>query len=272
MNDDKAIETEIMKGPRLVSNFEEDDVHIAPGFLSQVDHVKKLSMLNDEQELLLLEILLKERRRLELGERLIDRSLVFLSGGAGVGKSMLISCFYQTFTRLFKSLSVDPCKPTVCIAAFTASAARNVGGTTLHGLFGLSPVYDSLLPISDGSLAKLRDFLGQFRLLNIDEISMVGNFFFNRIDPWLRQIRKAESEFGGLSVICLGDLFQLPLIQDCYVLQQSRRLTKYQFQKNFWQLFKMHELKLLCARRTPNGAVFLIVYVQEIIQLTILKF
>ena len=167
---------------------------------------------------------------------------------------MLILCLYQTSIQRFKSLIADPEKLTVCIAAFTASAAKNVERAPLYALLGLSPFYDSLLPKNDSKLAKLRDFLSPIRILIIDEISRDGNFLFNRVDQSLRQIRHVDVEFGGLNIICVGDLFQLPPIQDCHVFQKSRRLAKNEFQKNLWELFKMHELKLIMPKQIPNGA------------------
>lgn len=60
----------------------------------------------------------------------------FLSGGAGVGKSMLIRAIYQSVIRLYRQNPGPVEESEVFICAYTGKAAHGVGGTTIHSLFG----------------------------------------------------------------------------------------------------------------------------------------
>ena len=91
----------------------ENVLGIMLGCLDQSKHIERLSILNDEQEVFLLELPWAERKRLEFHDRVADQSLFFLSGGANLGKIMLIMCLYQTSISLFKFVLADPEKPTV---------------------------------------------------------------------------------------------------------------------------------------------------------------
>ena len=67
---------------------------------------------------------------------------VFLSGGAGVGKTYLVSVLIEYLKRslLFPGQNVDEC-PSVAVTASTGKAAFNVNGTTLHSAFS-PPIHD----------------------------------------------------------------------------------------------------------------------------------
>ena len=52
------------------------------------------------------------------------------------------------------------------------------------------------------------------KVVLIDEISLVGTNFFKFIDLRLQEIKGNRNPFGGLHVICFGDLYQLPPVRD----------------------------------------------------------
>lgn len=131
---------------------------------------------------------------------------VFLTGRAGTGKT--------TFLKYLREHSTK----NMLVAAPTGVAAINAGGVTLHSLFQL-PLHP-FLPTSGGKQQLLNSIrfnkqrLGLMRkmeLLVIDEISMVRSDLLDAIDTILRSVRRNHgSPFGGVQLLLIGDLYQLP--------------------------------------------------------------
>ena len=144
---------------------------------------------------------------------------IFLTGKAGTGKT--------TFLKYLK----ENCSKNIIVAAPTGVAAINAGGVTLHSLFQLP--FTPFLPTSGSKselLGKLKynrqrvDLLRKMELLVIDEISMVRCDTMDAIDTILRSVRrKHELPFGGVQLLCIGDLYQLPPVakrEEMNILQQ----------------------------------------------------
>jgi len=131
---------------------------------------------------------------------------IFLTGKAGTGKT--------TFLKYLK----ENCSKNIIVAAPTGVAAINAAGVTLHSLFQLP--FTPFLPTPGCRtelLAKLKynkqrqDLLRKMELLVIDEISMVRCDVIDSIDCILRSVRrKHQLPFGGVQILCIGDLYQLP--------------------------------------------------------------
>lgn len=154
---------------------------------------------------------------------------VFLTGKAGTGK-----------TTLLKRIKQQSAKKMVVVAP-TGVAAMNAKGTTINSFFQLPP--GSFFPgdvalqhLQDGfssiqstvnDLSYTNDKLKLFReleLLVIDEVSMVRCDTMDMIDALLRSVRKNSSPFGGLQLLLIGDLFQLPPVtkrEDWSVLSKA---------------------------------------------------
>ena len=137
---------------------------------------------------------------------------IFLTGGAGVGKSHLVRAIVQTATRMFtRNNQIDSRHVLVC--APTGTAAYNVSGYTIHSAL-LIPIeqtkFDDYIPLSNEKLASLKESLGDVKILIIDEISMVGCDMLLTIHRRLCDIMGNEEPFGGISVLAVGDLLQLP--------------------------------------------------------------
>jgi len=123
---------------------------------------------------------------------------VFLTGRAGTGKSTLLS--------LFRHTSRKQC----VILAPTGVAALNVQGQTIHSFFGFPGKF-----ITPADIRIRRDKAVTFRKLEtliIDEVSMVRADIIDCIDYALRMARNINAPFGGVQMIFIGDLFQLPPI------------------------------------------------------------
>lgn len=122
---------------------------------------------------------------------------MLILGQAGTGKS--------TFINYLKSAS----KKRIICACPTAVSALNIGGQTIHSLFQIQP-RDFILPEFLKLKAKPRNILFAADLLIIDEISMVSPDLLDAMDILARQARRNNEPFGGLQVVAIGDLFQLP--------------------------------------------------------------
>jgi len=145
----------------------------------------------------------------------IDPILVFVTGGGG-GKSHLIKTIYHTAVSMFKYSATNPSLPTVLLMAPTGVAAVNVSGTTINTALAIPKHAGiNLPPLPDQKKTLLRLSLSELKLLIIDEISMVSNNRLLHIHQRLQEIFGTSSSkiFAGISVIAVGDLHQLPPIQ-----------------------------------------------------------
>jgi ATP-dependent exoDNAse (exonuclease V) alpha subunit len=124
-------------------------------------------------------------------------SNILILGQAGTGKS--------TFVNYLKSAS----KKRIVCACPTAVSALNIGGQTIHSLFQIQP-RDFIMPELLKLKAKPRNILNATDVLIIDEISMVAPDLLDAIDILARMARHNNAPFGGIQVVAIGDLFQLP--------------------------------------------------------------
>ncbi|XP_062567225.1 uncharacterized protein LOC134229488 [Saccostrea cucullata] len=168
---------------------------------------------------------------------------LFVTGGAGTGKSHLIKAIHYESSRLLSKLKSEPERVPVLLSAFTGTAAFNIGGNTLHHLFALTkflPIpYE---PLREQSLSEMRAKIGDLQILVIDEISMVYKRLLYYIHERLVQIKKCKKPFGGVSVIAVGDFYQLPPVKQ----RKDERLYKENmvYPQDYWlDLFQIAELK-----------------------------
>ncbi len=130
---------------------------------------------------------------------------IFLTGKAGTGKT--------TFLRQIQQESPKR----MVIVAPTGVAAINAGGMTIHSFFQLP--FGPYIPGATIDPARQRRFTSEkirliqsLDLLVIDEISMVRADILDAIDDVLRRYRDRSRPFGGLQLLMIGDLHQLPPI------------------------------------------------------------
>ncbi len=125
-----------------------------------------------------------------------DRN-VFITGRAGTGKSTLLQYFR------------DSTKKNIAVLASTGVAAVNVKGQTIHSFFNFR------VDITPDTAGKIRprgkDLYKKLDAIVIDEISMVRADLLDCVDIFLRRHgRKKARPFGGIQMIFIGDLYQLP--------------------------------------------------------------
>lgn len=174
--------------------------------------------------------------RLELAAHFVNstNSPIFLTGKAGTGKT--------TFLRKLADLT----HKRFVILAPTGIAALHAKGVTIHSQFLLP--FGTFLPTREpeGNFSSNGNFFTQFTLgrrhpLNmarkkvlkavdliiIDEVSMLRADILDAIDYRMRSVkRNFEEPFGGVQVLMIGDLFQLPPIVKDYEWQVLNKFYK----------------------------------------------
>ena len=137
---------------------------------------------------------------------------VFLTGGAGTGKSHLVRTIVQTVNKICR-INKQAEDVHVLVCAPTGAAAYNIAGQTCHSAF-LLPLHkkrdDDYLSLSMEKLSTMKETLGNVKLIVIDEISMVGADTLLTIHRRLCEMKGTQDPFGGISILSVGDLLQLP--------------------------------------------------------------
>lgn len=162
---------------------------------------------------------------------------IFLTGKAGTGK-----------TTLLKKIIQETHKKHVVVAP-TGIAALNAGGVTIHSFFQLP--FGAFLPVdfsnNDAHFGarfqtkrslkkhmrmnqKRRETILSLELLIIDEVSMLRADILDAMDEVLRFIRRNQSPFGGVQVLFIGDLLQLPPV----VKREEENLLKEHYSTHFF--------------------------------------
>ncbi len=128
---------------------------------------------------------------------------IFLTGPAGTGKSYCIN-------ELIDFL--DDVGHPYGKTATTGVAALNIGGTTIHSWAGIGLGDDDGTDLLDkvSSNKKATNRIKGAKLLIIDEISMAKADLVEKIDIVCQFIRNSGAPFGGLQVVFVGDMLQLP--------------------------------------------------------------
>lgn len=126
---------------------------------------------------------------------------VFLTGGAGSGKSFVLRHFMQ---------SQDP--EVLPILASTGAAAVLLGGRTFHSFFGIGIMEGGLQATLDraGKDGRLMKRLRNVEGVIIDEVSMISGEAFFAAEYLCRYARQSDLPWGGLRIIVVGDFAQLP--------------------------------------------------------------
>ena len=165
-------------------------------------------------------------------ERIQSGGNYFITGKSGAGKTTLIKAIVEDM-------------PNVLLCAPTGSAARLIGGFTVHRMFQIPP-YPVIDCAALSPLGRLkRKLLKQVQTVVIDEISMLRGDVLRAVDYRLRQCAKsfedAQKPFGGKNMVFVGDFFQLPPVvnglsngtSDLDTVHEKNGL--YAFQTDSWQ-------------------------------------
>ena len=134
---------------------------------------------------------------------------LFMTGGAGTGKSNGIRAIIEHLERLVSS---GPDKHACIMIGPTGVAAFNVGGLTIHRALGLQIELGKTahqLQLHALALHDMRKLWQGVHTIIIDEISMVSYQILKSVHSRLCEIYGNDEIFGGLNVIAVGDLYQL---------------------------------------------------------------
>ncbi len=154
----------------------------------------------------------KFRHALDLMEN--SKKNIFVTGKAGTGKSTLLDYFRKTTRK------------NIAVLAPTGVAAVNIDGQTIHSFFGFKP---------DITADRVRKFYDEdvYNALDavvIDEISMVRADLLDCVDRSLKLNRNSKKQFGGVQMIFIGDLYQLPPV----VTSKEREIFRSHYKSQYF--------------------------------------
>lgn len=223
-----------------------------------------LRSLNVQQLAIYQQVVNHARSLYQFGDGVVDTSVrplrLFVSGGGGTGKSYLLRAIREYIMRATQNRGCMVCAP-------TGVAAFNVGGRTLHGALAITVDQKNQLP--SGLIAPLQGIRLQEKqqlfqhvdYLIIDEISMVSDLLLSKISMRLNQLKQrdhpvigstaagvaptpaehaeamVQRSFGGISVIVIGDMYQLKPVRGRFAFDPQSLVGAH-----LWSQFTLNEL------------------------------
>ena len=144
-----------------------------------------------------------------------------LSGVGGTGKSFLIKAIHALVSKVWHKKTDS----LLCaVTAPTGLAAFNIGGVTIHRLLQLPIEHEGKTTgywrLERDALKVMCSSLSQLRLLIIDEVSMVSNLNLAYVHLCLDEIFAKDEWFGGMNVLFVGDILQLPPVNGAPVFDR----------------------------------------------------
>ena len=173
----------------------------------------------------------------------LKHSNVFLTGGAGVGKSYITNEVISDYRKRGKQ---------VVSLGSTGVSAVNIGGFTVHSffVFGIASNFDDLAAGDKRAKKRLSDLkkvLKATDLIIIDEISMVSTDLMDMIAYRL-------NNYGYLGkVMFVGDFFQLPPVQKQNGRNDIFGAKLYAFESMAWERFDLMVIELTVMKRTTDA-------------------
>jgi len=167
-------------------------------------------------------------------EKLLNGNNVFLTGGAGVGKTTItreIICHYENEAKKVAKL------------ASTGMAATLIGGQTLHSFLDLGIASDMEDLKTKGKYEiknKVKKLILSMSLIVIDEISMVSDTLFEMIS-----LRLHQAEFNG-TLLVVGDFLQLPPVV------RGSSEVRFAFESSSWNISAFQKIELTDIYRTDD--------------------
>ena len=149
---------------------------------------------------------------------------MFVSGVGGTRKSVLIHVLKRLIHQIWPSSDL-PC----AITAPTGLAAFNVRGMTIHRLFQIPIEHEACYwSLSKASHKVMKSTLMSLKLVIVDEVSMVSSLTFSYMHLRLEEVFGGHDWFGSKSILCCGDLLQLPPVNGSPVFQTVSRKSLFQ--------------------------------------------
>ncbi|WP_294963009.1 AAA family ATPase [Sulfurimonas sp.] len=170
----------------------------------------------------------------EITQKLLSKQNIFLTGGAGVGKTTITREVIEHFEAEAKK---------VAKLASTGMAATLIGGQTLHSFLDLGIASDIKELEINARLEikkKIKKLISSIDLIVIDEISMVSDTILEMI-----QLRLKQSDYKG-TVLVVGDFLQLPPVV------RGSAEVRFAFESDAWNEFEFLKVELTHIYRTDD--------------------
>ena len=167
-------------------------------------------------------------------DKLKQKQNIFLTGGAGVGKTTLTRNIIEAFEEDAKK---------VAKLASTGMAATLIGGQTLHSFLDLGIANNTQELEKNGKFEmkkKIKKLIGSMDLIVIDEISMVSAALFEMI-----ALRLAQAEYKG-ALLVVGDFLQLPPVV------RGAKEVHFAFESQSWSEYDFETIELTHIYRTDD--------------------
>ena len=198
---------------------------------------------------------------------------LFLSGPGGVGKSYVIKMIHSDTVKYLSAVpGIESDDIIALLTATTGVAAFNIEGMTVDSAFQLfnsmaqgrskraKAQDNTYIPLSSDARSTLRKTLHNLFVVIIDEVSMLSADKFYKIHMRLQEImnvRHPDTRFGNVTIIAVGDLYQLPAIgtrvydlPGRFAMDDIRRLHGSLWKENFM----LHELTQVVRQKDPQFA------------------
>lgn len=186
---------------------------------------------------------------------------IFLTGKAGTGKTTFLNNFVKNTAKK------------IVVVAPTGIAAINAGGVTIHSMFGLplTTFLPTTNPVDRNEAINIPQLLPHFKyrkdklkllqaleLLIIDEVSMLRADVLDMIDLSLKSARRSSLPFGGVQLLLIGDLYQLPPVvrEQSAAILNSFYASPYFFESKALQLLPFITVELRTIYR-QNDPIFI---------------
>jgi len=155
----------------------------------------------------------------EIENAFLEGKNVYISGVGGTGKSFLLKNLYNKNKNDGQSY----------LTSTTGISSYNIGGRTIHSWAGF--ICPSNMTDGDAVIKKILNIIKKdsriskriknTKCLFIDEISMLGATYFTLLDIITRNLLNPDLVFGGIQIICTGDMLQLPPVKDLFPFQSD---------------------------------------------------
>lgn len=188
-------------------------------------------------------------QRFQRGENL------FISGPGGSGKSFLIKHFVNhlfTHGRIHQVTSTTGCS-CVLLSNAIQVARKPIPVKTIHSWSGIrlakGPIPDIVHMVLQNK--RVVKEWKRVKTLIVDEVSMMSCKIFELLDQLARVIRGNSAPFGGIQLVCLGDMFQLPPVGDFHEPESSQFCFESAAWSRVFSLENHIELKTIFRQTDP---------------------
>ncbi len=141
---------------------------------------------------------------------MINGQNIFITGPGGSGKSHVINLFVNYYKN-----NIENNENKLYVTSSTGLSSLLINGITINQYAGIGTGEKSIEYYFKNIQKKkpVRERWKNTNVLIIDEISMINSSLFEKLDILAQKIRKNNSPFGGIKLICSGDFLQLPPVK-----------------------------------------------------------